>query len=175
MWDAPYAEGQRNSVEGGALRFAYVDKFQVKRGPDAQLLDHNDKRVPGKAGNLKSKTMAYSDNQGGGHAEEYFLRRMLSLANAGNVPTQIELFISRIPCASSSMMWRFDFQGNLITLPAGCGAKLLTAVQMTPGTQWDIAYGQGYANVATQAPSAAWISQINAQPNANAGNIAHFL
>lgn len=175
MWDAPYARDQTTTVEGGHQRFAFVDKYQTFNTRSIQAVDDRGRPLRGRAGRPGGTTNVRADNQGGGHAEEFFLRRMLQFANDGYVPRTIEIYISRIPCSDTSPMWRVNFGGQVITFHPGCGRKLLQAVQHTPTTQWYIAYGQGYARADTQASCAARIDRIDREPNAQAGHISRYL
>lgn len=176
MWDAPFERGQVTTVERGHQRFAFVEKYQTESTRSIQPLDDKGKQIQGRAGRPGGQTYAPAEMQGGGHAEEFFLRRMLQLANTRNIPNTVELYISRIPCAIMSPMWRCQFGGNLITLPEGCGAKLLQVVRHTQAsTQWYIAYDESYNRPDMQASCLAHITRINNEPNAEAGHISRFL
>ena len=144
------------------------------KAPNAFLLGGNGRPIPGKAGTLKGTTTGVSPNQGGGHAEEYFLMKLMAFADQFYLPSEIEIYISRIPCASTSMKWNFSFKGVHMSLPAGCGAKLYAVIKTLSMVNWYIAYGEGYTGQ-TQSSSLAWINRIDSLPNAEAVHISKFI
>ena len=174
MWDAPYAEAHENWFAHGEAMYQPADKMQTV-GVQAQLLNEKGKPVPGKQGVLKGTKLAVAERQGGGHAEEFFLQHLMAYSNTNTNPAEIDLYISRIPCAETSMAWQFTYQGNQYALPAGCGPKLYFVMQALNGIQWNLAFGEGYPNQQLQAKCLAWVDKINTLPNAAAHHISNYL
>lgn len=174
MWDAPYSEASENWFTHGEPMYQSVAKMQTV-SVQAQLLNDQNKPIRGKEGVVKGTQLAVSERQGGGHAEEFFLQHLMAYADSNPSPAEIDLYISRIPCAETSMAWRFSYQGNQYALPAGCGAKLYFVMRELNGIQWNLAYGEGYPNQQMQSKCLAWMEKINGLPNASAHHIRHYL
>jgi hypothetical protein len=178
MWDAPYTPDQINYFERDAENrwhalYGNIHKLQTEPR-QAQLLNDRNKPVQGTAGKIKGSTLTSAARQGGGHAEEFFLRYLMGLANKGIIPIVIDLFISRIPCAATSMSWEFEFNGNLETLPAGCGPKLYEVIRRTARISWYLAWSEGYEGQ-NQAASMLQVNRIDGLRNARTGHISQFL
>lgn len=173
-WDAGYTPVSTNYFKDGKYYYGNVTKLETVRASNAVLLDDNDRPVRGRAGVVKGSSTAVSSNQGGGHAEEFFLMKLKAFIEQFYCPTTIEIYVSRIPCAATSMQWRFSFYGGSYMLPVGCGAKLYTVIKFLNVVNWYVAYGEGYRG-ASQSASLAWITKINALPNAEAGHISKFI
>jgi hypothetical protein len=88
--------------------------------------------------------------QGGGHAEELFLRKFEKLCAEFGKPNKIDIFISKIPCAKVSSGWMLTIaQGNVI-LPCGCSSKLALVARHWSDITWRIWWRDAYPNPTTQ-------------------------
>lgn len=169
IWDSGYTPGRVDFFNHGVPIYHPIDKLQrVARNNSACVLGENGKASGPR---LRGYTYEQSVNQTGGHAEEFFLQKLMMLPAA---PKMIDVYISRIPCAATSMSWSFAFGGANMRLPEGCGPKLYTAMRLTPQIQWSLAYGEGY-NGAMQTSCEANIDRMNQLPNVVAGHLTDFL
>jgi hypothetical protein len=118
-----------------------------------------------------------SAEQSGGHAEEYFIRQLPILFALHGVPGEIDLYISRIPCADRSQLWTLEHPvtGEMVLFPKGCAAKLRKIMRMTPNIEWRLAYMEGYPNPNTQANCLAGIRRMNDLPNVHAGHASEMV
>lgn len=174
-WDASYSQASRNYLIDDRWYYGEVRKLAPEKVDPGQLLDAGGRPVRGKAGVIKGFKMAESPMQGGGHAEEYFLRRLMAHLEQGYVPESIEIYVSRIPCPDTSMMWQFYFAGGRYSLPAGCGPKLYLVISTLHRIEWTLAYGEGNRSASAQSASLAHINRINRLDNATAGHISSFV
>ncbi|MFD1217719.1 hypothetical protein [Microbulbifer celer] len=78
-------------------------------------------------------------HQGGGHAEEIFLRSMHKFESV----SKVEMFISLIPCDRSSAM-QINLDNEDVFVPSGCGAKLKFLAERYPNISWEICYERIY-------------------------------
>lgn len=116
----------------------------------------------------KGNTWRDADVQGGGHAEEKFIRSLNELASLFGQPELIELYVSRIPCAGRSSPWRAHkpFEEEDMLWPPGCGPKFRVAMEATPHIRWHFYWEEGYdANPKAHAESLAQLTLMSQLPN----------
>ena len=132
MFSAPYKEDREKVIQG--VKPMNVMKYQIKS-------DKSFKRVEIANLAVKSalKSVAKSDKQGGGHAEEFFLQFFLAERHRTKI-TSVDIMLSRIPCEHVSSPWYLGGQGP--DLPAGCGPKLLKVVKTYRDINWVITYDE---------------------------------
>ncbi|WP_338522428.1 hypothetical protein NUH87_20035 [Pseudomonas batumici] len=169
IWDAGYRSGRENFFRDGVALHHPVEKLQRQAMNNSAFLVGANGKSTGAA--LRGFTHAPSENQIGGHAEEFLIQKLMMLSMP---PHEIDIYISRIPCAATSMPWNFRFNGNVMKLPGGCGPKLYTAMKLTPQIKWNLAYGESYSG-AMQTSCREAIDRMNLLPNAVAGHISTFL
>ncbi|HEX5719473.1 MAG TPA: hypothetical protein VF179_25150 [Thermoanaerobaculia bacterium] len=116
--------------------------------------------------------------QGGGHAEEMFIRSLPRLFTEYGQPFLIEIYISKIPCGEASPSWigpRPDDASKTMLWPQGCGPKFHCLFKLCPSVDFELIYEDTYpATSASQALSMAWITKIVDLGNARAGLYANF-
>lgn len=185
MWDSKYSSGQDTTAlswsdsNGGTHthpRFDFVEKRESKSRVFGVFLDKNNKPLRGKAANIKRSYEEPAEMQGGGHAEEFFLRHLLAVMKESQlghafIPKKIDLYISRVPCANTSPAWLVNFNGQSIRLPLGCGPKLFVAARYLSFIDWNIFYGQDYSPGVHRTSSRESIARLNRLPNVNAGRM----
>ena len=113
-----------------------------------------------------------ADDQGGGHAEEKFIRSLNELVELFHrQPRLIEVYVSRIPCGKRSSPWQAHkpFEPVDMLWPEGCGPKLYLAMEATPHIKWELLYEENYGNERSQAESTVHIVRMNDLPNVRAG------
>lgn len=115
----------------------------------------------------KGNTWRDADLQGGGHAEEKFIRSLNELGGEFGAPNLIEVYVSRIPCASISRVWTAHkpFEQEDMLWPAGCGPKLRFAMESTPHIRWVLFWEEGYERLEVQAACEAQLKQMRELPN----------
>jgi hypothetical protein len=91
-----------------------------------------------------------SDNQGGAHAEELFLRKLPVIFEEYGTPRKIDIFVSRIPCAATSTGWALALGGNNMILPCGCSNKMRVVMEYNSEITWRIWWRDPYSNIDTQ-------------------------
>ncbi|WP_455805460.1 hypothetical protein [Pseudomonas fluorescens] len=98
--------------------------------------------------------------QGGGHAEELFLRKLPQMFDEYGAASKIDIFISKIPCASASSNWILPTANGDLLLPAGCANKLAAVIRSSEGITWRIWWEHGYPNQATHTACIGALSQL---------------
>jgi len=88
--------------------------------------------------------------QGGGHAEEMFIRSFDKITqdlaqNGSFTVTRVELFVSKIPCCKRDKIGSSAFELNGVIYPEGCGVKLNKFIKSKPDIEWAICYEKDYA------------------------------
>ncbi|WP_444945432.1 hypothetical protein ACJJIP_14625 [Microbulbifer sp. VTAC004] len=101
----------------------------------------------GRLNSSKTKVTKPQNYQGGGHAEEIFLRSLDKFTSYGPVG-RIEMYISKIPCNYSSAMM-VNVNGSNHHVPSGCGNKLQLMIEAFTNINWYICFDREYSG-ATQ-------------------------
>jgi len=132
--------------------------------------DHHDPSLyPAKSlQKAKGNSFRDADRQGGGHAEEKFVRSLNELGEMFGVPQVIEVYVSRIPCASTSRAWSAHkpFEPEDMFWPAGCGPKFLIAMKATPHIAWHLYWEEGYEkNLKAHSESLGQLTLLSQLPN----------
>lgn len=129
--------------------------------------------------NNRSHYIQATPRQGGGHAEEYFIRFLLTeyayAFHGGNLthllPQKVELYVSRIPCPRSSAAWLFSSPegGGAMFFPEGCGPKLYEVMRRTTNIRWTLTYDEVFPHQDTTAEALAWLNRMNSLAHVQAG------
>ncbi|MFC3943751.1 hypothetical protein CCU68_32070 [Pseudomonas gingeri NCPPB 3146 = LMG 5327] len=127
-----------------------VQPADLVRGPFIQ----GSHSVPG------DQSVIEKSQQGGGHAEELFLRKLPQMFDEYGPASKIDIFVSRIPCASQSSNWILPTPDGEMLLPAGCANKLAAVIRSSSGITWRIWWEQGYTNPVTQTASIGALTQL---------------
>ncbi|VUD66777.1 hypothetical protein TDB9533_03691 [Thalassocella blandensis] len=109
----------------------------------------------------KNRVVVTNTQQGGAHAEELFLRKLPQMFDEYGEPRKIDIFVSRIPCASTSANWVLNTEKGKVLLPQGCANKLLAVIQSNPGITWRIWWEEEYPNPNTQTACASAMAKLS--------------
>ena len=158
MFAAPYTIKRTKIIQG--IQPTPVMKYQLTSDKSFKNVRNDGEKGFKITSALRGAGKA--DNQGGGHAEEYFLQFFLAKRNLIKI-TNVELMISRIPCVGISPAWRLAHPEA--DLPLGCGAKLREVIKRNSKVNWTIAY-EDLANM-----DFSDMYEINKLTNASSGSL----
>lgn len=120
---------------------------------------------PAQKGRVKNnKITKLHPHQGGGHAEEIFMRSLNKFTEYGNL-NEVELFISMIPCDRSSA-FIMNVNNTKVVAPSGCGDKLIMMINCFNGIKWEICFDREYTGDTGQRTRNKML-QLQSKSNAN--------